>query len=333
MGLEALLSGQVIGLSEAIDDRVNSLLQAGSNITLTYNDGANTLTIAATGGSANCQVDVFTSSGTWTKPANCKLVRALLIGGGGGGGSGRRGATGTIRGGGGGGGARGQTFVDISPDELGATESVTVGAGGAGGAAVTVDDTNGNAGTVGGETQFGNYKSQGGGAGTGGIAGNASGGSGSGRSFILGTIQTHSSSDGGSGSGDTQGTAPSDVTTGNCNPLGGGGGGSISSGNAFVQGRNGAGFNTTTSTISFKGGGARSTAQGVNGGNAVNYISFFGTGAGGGYGGNTQAGTKGGNGIFGSGGGGGGGSTNGYDSGAGGDGGNGIAVIISFMGT
>ena len=35
---------------EAVDDRVSSLLVAGSNVTLTYNDAANTLTIAATGG-------------------------------------------------------------------------------------------------------------------------------------------------------------------------------------------------------------------------------------------------------------------------------------------
>lgn len=33
---------------ENVDDRVNSLLTAGSNITLTYDDGANTLTIAST---------------------------------------------------------------------------------------------------------------------------------------------------------------------------------------------------------------------------------------------------------------------------------------------
>lgn len=36
--------------NEAIDDRIAALLQAGANITLTYNDGANTLTIAAAGG-------------------------------------------------------------------------------------------------------------------------------------------------------------------------------------------------------------------------------------------------------------------------------------------
>lgn len=47
MGAEAFLSEQVIGLSESIDDRVAALLQAGTGITLTYNDGDGTLTIAA----------------------------------------------------------------------------------------------------------------------------------------------------------------------------------------------------------------------------------------------------------------------------------------------
>lgn len=47
MGLEALLSQQIIGLSESIDDRVASLLVAGTGISLSYNDGANTLTVAA----------------------------------------------------------------------------------------------------------------------------------------------------------------------------------------------------------------------------------------------------------------------------------------------
>ena len=39
-----------VSLDEKIDDRVNDLLTAGSNITLTYDDNANTLTIAASGG-------------------------------------------------------------------------------------------------------------------------------------------------------------------------------------------------------------------------------------------------------------------------------------------
>lgn len=43
-------ASQVTDFSEAVDDRVNALLVAGTNITLTYNDPANTLTIAAVGG-------------------------------------------------------------------------------------------------------------------------------------------------------------------------------------------------------------------------------------------------------------------------------------------
>jgi len=50
MGLEALLSQQIVGLAETIDDEVASLLVAGTGITLTYDDGAGTLTIAASAG-------------------------------------------------------------------------------------------------------------------------------------------------------------------------------------------------------------------------------------------------------------------------------------------
>lgn len=50
MGVEALTTSQIIGFAEAVDDEVNSLLVAGTGITLSYNDGANTLTIAASGG-------------------------------------------------------------------------------------------------------------------------------------------------------------------------------------------------------------------------------------------------------------------------------------------
>jgi hypothetical protein len=43
-------SPAISDLSESIDDRVANLLVAGSNITLTYNDVANSLTIDASGG-------------------------------------------------------------------------------------------------------------------------------------------------------------------------------------------------------------------------------------------------------------------------------------------
>lgn len=332
MGIEALLTSQIIGFAEGIDDRVNALLQAGSNITLTYDDGANTLTIAATGGSAKCQIDVFTSSGTWTKPTGCQMVMLKLVSGGGGGGSGRRGAASSIRGGGGGGGPGFHGTWLIPASQLGATESVTVGAGGTGGAAVTVDDTDGNPGTAGGVSIFNNYRANAGVAGAGGIAGNAAGGASPGRYFTLEILGIGQSTTGGSGSGNSQGSAITDVSTA-FTPAPGGGGGSITSTNTFLQGRNGGSIalSSVGLAVNVANGGGRSTLQGVNGGDATSHYSYFGVGGGGGYGGNTQAGTRGGNGIFGSGGGGGGGSTNGYDSGAGGNGGDGIVVVVSYL--
>lgn len=58
-------SGTVWSLNaEAIDDRVASLLVAGANVTLTYNDVANTLTIAASGGGGGGGNTYF--PGGWT---------------------------------------------------------------------------------------------------------------------------------------------------------------------------------------------------------------------------------------------------------------------------
>ncbi len=44
--ITALTASQVTDFSEAVDDRVNALLVAGDNVGITYNDAANTLTIA-----------------------------------------------------------------------------------------------------------------------------------------------------------------------------------------------------------------------------------------------------------------------------------------------
>lgn len=43
-------ASDVTDFSEAVDDRVSALLVAGTNMTLTYNDAANTLTLDASGG-------------------------------------------------------------------------------------------------------------------------------------------------------------------------------------------------------------------------------------------------------------------------------------------
>lgn len=104
---------------------------------------------------------VFTGSGTWTKPSWVMpntLIEVECWGGGGGGGH-------SISGGDGGGGGSGGTYScrRFLASDLGATETVTVGAGGAGG-------TSTNGGT-GGTTTFGSLVSAAGG--NGGIGGAA----------------------------------------------------------------------------------------------------------------------------------------------------------------
>lgn len=66
------VASTISDFSEAVDDRVSSLLVAGTNITLTYNDGANTLTIdAASGGGSltNWTEAVSTAAPNATVPA------------------------------------------------------------------------------------------------------------------------------------------------------------------------------------------------------------------------------------------------------------------------
>ena len=69
MGAESFLTLQIVDFAEGVDDRVAALLQAGTGITLTYNDGAGTLTIASTvsptwgsiGGTLSSQTDLQTA--------------------------------------------------------------------------------------------------------------------------------------------------------------------------------------------------------------------------------------------------------------------------------
>lgn len=74
---------------------------------------------------------VFTSNGTWTKPAGCSRVRVRLLGGGGAGG-GIVGAPNPAQAEGGGGGAGGYVEKWYNASALNATEAVVIGAGGTG---------------------------------------------------------------------------------------------------------------------------------------------------------------------------------------------------------
>jgi hypothetical protein len=262
-------------------------------------------------------MQVFTSSGTWTKPQGAVLVRAILIGGGGGGASGYRGAEGTLRPGGGGGAPGGRIDVLIPADDLDSTEAVTVGAAGAGGAAQTTGTSPavaGNDGTAGGDTILdtipGDVRAVGGPQGT-----HASG-------FLPGLAGTGATGRGGH-SYLTVKTAPHENITSNGEAGGGGAGTGRTAANTNTGGGNGGG------TAAGLGGSAG--APGVDG--VAGTYGRQGSGGGGGVTVGTSGGWAGGDGGFPGGGGGGGSygnSGNPANSGVGGDGAAGYAVIVSY---
>ena len=125
-------------------------------------------------------IDTATSF-TFTKPPVYKAFDLEGWGASGGGGSGRRGAASSTRSGGTGGGGGAYKPRRVLATDVGATETVTIGAAGTGGAAVTTNDTDGNNGTTGGDTSFGSLLiSYGGGPGQGGSNGAQAGGNGGG---------------------------------------------------------------------------------------------------------------------------------------------------------
>jgi hypothetical protein len=96
------------------------------------------------------EIEVFKSDGTWTKPAGCKLVEVICLGDGGGGAGVSVGSDPQFKVGGAGGGGGG-AYALFDADDLSATEPVTVGQGGAAGAAGD------NAGSTGDSTTFNGF--------------------------------------------------------------------------------------------------------------------------------------------------------------------------------
>lgn len=287
-------------------------LTAGTNITLTQS--GQDITIAG----ATADIQVFSTAGatSWTKPTGAKIVEVYIAGGGGGGGSGRKQSSPANISGASGGGGGSLGFKRFNASSLAATENLTVGAGGAGGAAKSGANADGNAGVDGGFTTFGTtvlLKAYGGIKGLGGSTANVNGGVGG---AVGNGDYTQVGGDGGlSRSDDADGQTGVDTAL-LISPRGGGAGGGYNAVGTPKNGGIGGGFITNY----VKAGGPVQSP-------GLSSIGLFYGGTGGG--GGAAAGQPGGAGINGSGGGG--GACEPTTSGAGGVGGDGYVIVISYF--
>lgn len=317
-----------------------------------YSDGSGLLSVGSAGSSI--KVTKFTASGTWTKDAQCQSVTVICWNGGSGGGSGRQGAT-TAAGGGGGGTNGAVLIMGGLASAFNATETVTIGAGGAGGLTKASATSDGNPGVTGGNSSLGSIlvinpdNAAGGGGGGGTTTISIFNNYGQMWNLLYSTGASFTPNNGSLVRGSN--AAPGDQTSlslsnvsfaGNALYLPTMGGPASGADSGVVrQAGNAAGITAMGGFATFTaaggtGGIASGTINGGAGNNAISttggrYVAATGGGGGGGQNGAAVAGIGGAGGIPGAGGGGGGGSLNGTTSGAGGAGGRGELWVIELL--
>ena len=312
---------KISGLTAALAGKVNATdvipISAGGT-------GATDAATARANLGTSPQIDIFTSTDTWTKPAGAQQIIFEVLAGGGGGGKGIVVGAGTTCSGGGGGGSGGFTRALISATDLtDATYTVTVGAGGAGGTSTA--GIAGNNSSVSGVSYEIFVNAIGGGGGGVGVAGASS---------TSGSAGLPQGNVGGSGNITTSGGSGGGLQY---SASGGGAGGGCTT-SAALNGGTGGNASFTGAGTALRGSGS-SIGNGGNGGTAPtrSIPSLIVNGGGGGGGGATIfAGANGGTGGnatgFGGGGGGGGSvAASSGTSGNGGDGAPGIVVITTYF--
>lgn len=302
--------------------------------------------------------NTYSTPGTsvWTKPANAKLIKAIIIGAGGGGAGGTASVGSGANGGSGGGGGGARINLLIPASELGSTANVTVGTAGTAGTGATQlgagtnASTAGGSGGTGGSSSFENYTAKGGLGGTASNTNSTTGPGGAGGCNITnanaagGYIPTYFEfNDGGTGGASDNNPALIEAID-TVSPVSSGGARNVAGTQTTVNIAGIAGANAGTGTSNVVSGGSAGTA-GNNAGGDGNSSSDGLYASGGGSGGTSYAasgsavrGGAGGNGASPGGGGGSGGAgrnntnTNGNNAygGNGGSGGNGKVVIYCY---